>query len=112
MKAPGGAVLRRGGVTFHHPAGFWLGAAAVTVGVVLHLPMYLGARHLGYRLAGMAVDGPMKVGVVLILVGLAATAYGLLPSLSRSKARSASLRVRALDDARLSGAHVASRSWC
>lgn len=106
MKPPGGAGLQRGGVTFHHPAAFWLGAAAVTVGVVLHLPMYLGARHMGYRLAGMAVDGPMKAGMALILVGLAATAYGLLPSLSRSRVASASLRVRALDDARLSGAHV------
>ena len=48
-----------GGMTFHHPAAFWLGTAAVTAGVLLHLPMYLGARDMGYQLSGMAVDNPM-----------------------------------------------------
>jgi putative MFS transporter len=33
-----------GGVTFHHPKAFWFGAAATTAGVILHLPMYFGAR--------------------------------------------------------------------
>ena len=44
----------------------------------MHLPMYVSAGDMGYRLAGMAVDGPMKVGMALILVGLVATCYGLL----------------------------------
>jgi len=96
----------RGGITFHHPVAFWWGAAAVTVGVVLHLPMYLGARDMRYKLAGMAVDGPMKAGMALILVGLVATFYGLFPSLSRTRPVAASLRVRALDDAKLSPAHI------
>jgi hypothetical protein len=30
-----------GGVTFGHAGAFWAGVALVTVGVVLHLPMYL-----------------------------------------------------------------------
>ena len=97
---------RRRGVTFHHPAAFWLGSAAVTVGVLLHLPMYTGARDMGYRLVGMPVDGPMKAGMALVLVGLAATFYGLLPSLSGGREAAASLRVKALDDARLSPAHI------
>ena len=103
MKPP--ADLR--GITFHHPSAFWLGTVAVTLGVLLHLPMYLGARDMGYRMAGMAVDGPMKAGMALILVGLVATSYGLLPSLSRGRPAVAALRVKALDDARLSRAHVA-----
>lgn len=96
----------KGGIAFHHPVSFWLGSAAVTLGVVLHLPMYIGARDMGYRLAGMPVDAPMAAGMALILVGLAATLHGLVPSLSRVPAAVSSLRVRALDDARLSAAHV------
>ena len=42
------------GLTFHHPAAFWAGTAAVAVGVALHLPMYLGARALGTTLTGLA----------------------------------------------------------
>ncbi|HSH61850.1 MAG TPA: MFS transporter [Acidimicrobiales bacterium] len=95
-----------GGITFHHPAAFWLGTAAVTAGVVLHLPMYLGSRDMGYELAGMAVDGPMKAGMALILAGLAATFYGLFPSLSGAVRPASLLRVRALDDAKLSPAHI------
>lgn len=80
----------------------------MTVGVLLHLPVYLGARDEGYRLAGMAVDGPMKAGMALVLLGLAATFYGVLPSRSGAPRGPAALtlRVRALDDARLSRAHV------
>ncbi len=106
MKPATEARAPRGGITFHHPAAFWFGAVALSAGVLLHLPMYLGARDAGYKMAGMAVDGPMKAGMALILVGLAATSYGLLPSLSRRRPAAASLRVRALDDAKLSRAHV------
>ena len=95
-----------GGLTFHHPAAFWLGTAAVTAGVILHLPMYIGARDMGYHLAGMGVDAPMALGMVLIVAGLAATLYGVFPSLSAKPAAAARIRVRALDDARLSRAHV------
>ena len=94
-----------GGLTFHHPAAFWLATAAVTAGVLLHLPMYVGARDMEYHLAGMAVDAPMKVGMVLVLAGVAAAAYGLFPPLSARRA-AAPVRVRALDDAKLSRAHV------
>jgi putative MFS transporter len=96
----------RGGIPFHHHAAFWGGSAAVAMGVLLHLPMYTGARDMGYRLSGMPVDGSMKVGMALVLVGLAATVYGLLPSLSATSKAGPALRVRALDDAKLSPAHI------
>ena len=96
----------RRGITFHHPAAFWLGSGAVTVGVLLHLPMYTGAADMGYHLAGMPVDGPMMAGMALVLVGLAATFYGLLPSLSATPRVASTLKVRALDDAKLSPAHI------
>ncbi len=95
-----GTIARREGIA-------WAGAAAVAVGVLAHLPMYLGGADRGYRLAGMGLDAPMIAGMVLILAGLAATTYGLLPR--RTAAAEEPLpapRIRALDDAPLSRAHV------
>src|SRR5712691_1616283 len=95
-------------ITFNHPAAFWLGVSAVTAGVLLMLPMYFGARHQHYHLAGESVDGPMLIGMILTIVGIAATAYGLFPRLSQvSKGYVSRIRVRALDDAPIKPAHVA-----
>ena len=58
---------------------FWLGSALVTIGVVLHLPMFLMARHSGFVLAGMPLDPGMYWGMALIVGGIACAAYGLLP---------------------------------
>jgi putative MFS transporter len=106
MKSSEKTGARPRGITFHHAAAFWLGTAALSLGVVMHLPMYLRARDMGYKLAGMAVDGPMMAGMALVVLGLVATLYGLLPSLSRMRTPPARLRVKALDDAKISTAHV------
>jgi putative MFS transporter len=94
-------------VTYARPAAFWVGIACVTAGVLLHLPMYLGAADMGYRLSGMAMDPPMIAGMVLIVVGLVATTFGLV---SRRPGRQADevgrIRVRALDDAPIRPAHI------
>jgi putative MFS transporter len=104
-RLPTGMTL--GGVTFHHPAAFWFGAIAVTVGVVLHIPMYLMGKDIGYRLVGMPVDTPMMIGMAAIIAGLAASFYGLYPRLSAPNAAVASqIRVKALDDAPISKTHV------
>ena len=66
-------------IVFPHRGAFWGGICAVTLGVLLHLPMYVQARGMDYMMAGMPVDGPMKLGMALILAGLGLTAYGLLP---------------------------------
>lgn len=58
---------------------FWIGCAAVTAGVVLHLPMFVMGRHNHYALAGMPMDAGMLWGMAAIVVGIAAAAYGLLP---------------------------------
>ena len=95
-------------MTFAHPTAFWSGAAAVTLGVVLHLPMYFGAADQGYRLEGMPVDRWMWLGMVLILAGMAATLYGIVPRGTAAVADAAGrVRIRALDDAPLRKAHVA-----
>jgi MFS transporter, putative metabolite:H+ symporter len=94
-------------IAYEHPAGFWFGITAITVGVILHLPMYIGARDMHYHLAGMAPDASMMFGMVLIVVGLAMTAYGLFPRLSEvSRGYVSRIRVRALDDAPINAAHV------
>jgi putative MFS transporter len=87
-------------------AAFWTGVCAVTAGALLHLPMYVGARSMGYQLAGMRVDGAMKAGMVLILAGLVVTGYGLVPRQAPDRERVGGVRVRALDEAPVSRAHV------
>jgi hypothetical protein len=96
------------GVDFHHPGAFWFGAVSTTVGVTLHLPMYISARAMGYQLAGMPVDTPMVIGMFLIVIGFISSFYGLYPLSTAAVARSGSqIRVRALDDAKITKTHVA-----
>jgi MFS transporter, putative metabolite:H+ symporter len=64
---------------------FWLGSVIVSIGVILHLPMFWMARAHGFSLAGMSMDSGMWVGMALIVGGIAAAGYGLLPD-SASKA--------------------------
>lgn len=87
-----------GGVTFQNPGAFWFGAVATMVGVLLHLPMYIRGRNMGYQLVGMPVDTSMMIGMFLIAVGLAATFYGIYPqSASVAVGPAARIRVSVLD---------------
>src|SRR5678815_254385 len=96
-----------GGITFHNPGAFWFAVVASSVGVLLHLPMYIGGRDMGYRLAGMPVDTPMLVGMFLITVGLIAALYGLYPPSAQATAgRISRIRVRALDDVPMRPAYI------
>ena len=86
---------------------FWLGSAFVTVGVVLHLPMFWMARHVGYVMAGMTMDQGMYWGMALIVFGIACASYGLLPKAhpERAGAHPAWAPMAPADDAPLVGAH-------
>ncbi len=96
------------GITFGHPGAFWVGAVAVIAGVILHLPMYVEARDVGFRLAGMPLDVSMIAGMVLIVAGLGATFYGLIPrDHADARASDVHIRVKALDEVPISSAHVA-----
>jgi len=60
-----------------------------------------------YRLANMSVDAPMIIGMVLIVLGLAATAFGLVcKPAGIGPEHVGGLRVRAMDEARIGPAHV------
>jgi putative MFS transporter len=96
------------GTTFGNRGAFWAGVVAVVAGVILHLPMYVEARDMGFRLAGMSLDASMLVGMVLIIGGLAATIWGLIPRDDTHRlASDVHIRVRALDEVPISSAHVA-----
>jgi putative MFS transporter len=86
-----------------HAAAFWGGCVAVTIGVLLHLPMFIMARSTHYVLAGMPMGTGMLVGMGLIVAGFAATAYGLLPR--RPKGEIAYEEIAPPEDAPLTRAH-------
>ncbi len=70
--------------------------------------MYVEARSVGFRLAGMPLDMSMVLGMVLIVAGLAAAIWGLIPrDHSHMLASDVRIRVRALDEVPISSAHVA-----
>lgn len=58
---------------------FWAGSAVVSVGVLLHLPMFWMAREHGFNMSGMPMDAGMLLGMLLIVFGIGAAGYGLLP---------------------------------
>jgi putative MFS transporter len=85
---------------------FALGCLAVTVGGLLHVPMYLMGADDGFRLVDMPMDAEMLVGMALIVVGIAVAAYGLLPKkIVRTDETVSDIAVAAPEDAELSPAH-------
>jgi putative MFS transporter len=77
------------GPTFHHPLAFWSGTLAIVAGVLAHIPMFVCASHMGYQMAGMAMDAPMLAGMALIPLGLLLAAYGLMPRIERQRGQPA-----------------------
>src|SRR5215218_1967608 len=71
--------MRRSGIEFHNPLAFWLGTLALAAGVCAHFPMYVAAAPMHCHMQGMAVDAMMVSGMVLIVGGLIAAIYGLVP---------------------------------
>ncbi len=82
---------------------FWAGSAVVSVGVLLHLPMFWMARHTGFNMTGMPMDAGMLLGMLLIVLGIAAAGYGLLPV--RSAVVSVFHEIAPPEDAPLTAAH-------
>jgi putative MFS transporter len=85
---------------------FVLGCVAVTIGVLMHIPMFLMGRTMHYRLAGMAMGWDMVLGMGLIIAGVGVAAYGLLPrDIAKQRATSETIEISAPEDAPLSWAH-------
>ncbi|MEO7432158.1 MAG: MFS transporter [Dokdonella sp.] len=75
--------MRSDALPFHHPAAFWLGCILMSGGVFAHVPMFAMGAQTHYHLAGMPMDATMLLGMALIPIGLALSAYGLMPRLDR-----------------------------
>jgi putative MFS transporter len=90
-----------------HLLAFVAGCIAVTVGVVLHVPMYWMGRDMGFRLAEMAMDAGMLWGMALIVAGIGVAGYGLLPRKLGAHGTTAEPEVviTAPEDAPLGAAH-------
>ncbi len=85
---------------------FGLGCVAVTIGVLLHLPMFWMGHNNGFVLAGMPMDPGMIFGMYLIIAGVGVAAYGLLPKNVAQTVEAAShIAVVAPEDAKLGPAH-------
>lgn len=98
---------RLDGVSYERPVVFWFGATATTVAVIMQLPMFIMARPMHYRLAGMPVTTEMLGGMALMLVGLAATAYSVVPRSRPARPELSRSSIAPLDEARIKPAHVA-----
>lgn len=83
---------------------FAAGCVLVTAGVLLHLPMYWMGRNMGFQLAGMPMDPKMYVGMALIVLGIVAAAYGLLPNTATVEVDESTILVPP-EDAPLTRAH-------
>ena len=99
--------MNSNGLSFHHPIAFWLGCAGLVAGVLSHVPMFMHASHMGYRMAGMPMDTAMLIGMGLILIGLVLAAYGLTPRLKQLKQAGGAeqLHFHVADDAKLNRHH-------
>lgn len=94
---------------FQDRRGVWtfaLGCTGVTAGVLLHIPMFWMGHNNGFVLYGMPMAPSMIFGMYLIIAGVLAAAYGLLPSQrAYNAALSSRITVVAPEDAPLSRAH-------
>jgi putative MFS transporter len=84
---------------------FWYGSLVVAIGVALHLPMFWMGRSMGFMLAGMPMDPEMYAGMALIVLGIGAAAYGLLPNTAVSADHHLPETLAPPEDAPLTRAH-------
>jgi putative MFS transporter len=85
---------------------FALGCLAVTVGVLMHIPMFLMGRHMHFVLAGMPMGSDMIFGMFLIVGGCLVAAWGLLPrNIQSQRAQAAEIEIAAPDNVELGRAH-------
>jgi putative MFS transporter len=100
---------RRSGIEFHHPIAFWAGTLMLGAGVCAHIPMFMMAAPVGFRMVDMPVDGVMIAGMFLIVAGLILSVYGLVPrqtALSRAHGEDGpAISLVSADNAPLTRAH-------
>src|SRR5438128_1787615 len=105
MSEPSSISARTAGVGMPRPRIFWLGIAAITLGVLGHVRMFAAAGDTHYMLHGMGIDVEMVVGMVAIAVGLVLTVIGLLPRTRTGATRIPSVDV-SVEDGKVGLAHA------
>lgn len=95
------------GLSFHHPVAIWLGCCLITAGVLSHVPMFMHASHMGYRMVGMPMDTTMLTGMAMIPVGLLLACYGLMLRLAllRQGDQDGAIHFHVADSRPLNGEH-------
>ncbi|MBS1525780.1 MAG: MFS transporter [Bacteroidetes bacterium] len=93
-------------IIFKSKGAFWVGFLAVAIGVALQLPMYVNSAGMGFRMVGMPMSMTMDIGMGLVVLGLFATLYSLIPPSVTMENNDYQLKVRALDDAPINFTHV------
>ncbi len=97
MRAKGSLFLSR-----RKAFAFWIGCLAVTVGVLLHIPIFLRGIKTHFVLAGMPMTNTMRIGMWMIVAGAVVTAYGLMP---RRRSKVMYEEIAPPEDAPLNKAH-------
>jgi len=89
---------------------FVISTGLVVVGVLLHFPDFIGARHDGFMMAGMPLTRKMGTGMALILVGTVLALWSVIPPrqvlVSRAASGAATARFGVIDGAPMTRAHV------
>ena len=85
---------------------FWVGCAAISVGVLLHLPMLAMAHAMDNHLVGMETDAAMIAGMGLIALGVPLATYGAIPAVRPHHGARARTTFEAPDDTPLGRWHV------
>lgn len=85
---------------------FWAACVAISLGVLLHLPMLVEAHHMGNHMAGMGADPAMLIGMALIILGVPAAIYGALPKRRTPHGSMAGTSFEAAADTPLNRWHV------
>lgn len=88
-----------------HRLAFWFGVIYILAGVSCHLPDYISRHGQHFHLSGIPMSNMMLFGMLLIVAGIAATAYGLFPVTDNARDVSAEYQLHSMDDARLSLQH-------
>ncbi len=94
------------GLSFHHPLAFWFGCIFISAGVLAHIPMFVCAAEMGYRMVGMPMDATMLIGMGMIPLGLLMAWYGLMPRLEALRHNNhGTIRFHVADDIPLNREH-------